>query len=132
MSGGNASNRERGGLSDEPQINLGEGRLPAAGHSSRRPARLAEHTEGDPATSVNNSDDQHEIVVRNMAVNQNVGRDEPDADKAAKFGTWGAAFGERLQAPIECVKVRVVAVGDERAGLRGKIANDESGIRVGR
>ena len=87
---------------------------------------------GDPASPVNNADDGNKIVVGHVAVNHDIRRNEADADKAAKLGARRAAFGDVAKRQIERVKVRLVAVGDKLARLRGKIADNLGGIGVRR
>jgi len=93
---------------------------------------LRQRTAGDPASPVKNADDGNKIVVGHVAVNHNIRGNEANSNESAKLGAGRAAFGERRQAQIERVKVRLIAVGDKLACLRGKIADNRGGIGVRR
>jgi hypothetical protein len=76
--------------------------------------------------------DRHHVIGRYVLMDDVVRRDNADTNERTERGTWRAAFGESLQAPIESVKLRVITTGDIRARLCGKIAEDESGVGVRR
>ena len=76
-----------------------------------------------------NADDRNKIVVGHVALNDNIRRNEANANEPAKLGAQRAAFWEHRQAPIERVKICLVAVGDKLACLRGH--GSEFGLTAG-
>lgn len=102
------------------------------GQPSQAPGRLVQQVARDPAASVENSHDRHDALGLSILVNHDIGRHDTDADKRTKRGTRSATFREFLQATVEPVKLRIIAHGDFRARLRGKIAGDGGDIGVRR